>query len=93
MAVTYLMLARIPEGGLAAFDAYENAVLPLLAAYGGRLERRLRTPDDRVEAHLVTFPHEEDLAAYRADPRRRAAAPRPESSGVEIELLEVRDVR
>ncbi len=31
MAVTYLMLARLPEGGLGAFDAYEGAVLPLLA--------------------------------------------------------------
>lgn len=63
MAVTYLMLARLPEGGLGAFDAYESAVLPLLAEYGGRLERRLRALDDQVEAHLVTFPNSEDLAA------------------------------
>ncbi|MDX2820498.1 hypothetical protein PV416_05205 [Streptomyces ipomoeae] len=35
MAVTYLMLARLPEGRLGAFDAYESAVLPLLAEHGG----------------------------------------------------------
>lgn len=93
MAVTYLMLARLPEGGLGAFDAYESAVLPLLAEHGGRLQRRLRTLDDRVEAHLVTFPSSEDFAAYRADPRRSTAAPMLESSGAVIELLEVRDVQ
>lgn len=74
MAVTYLMPARLPEGRLDAFGAYENAVLPLLAEHGGRLERRLRTPDDRVEAHLVSFAGEADSAASRADPRRSRAA-------------------
>jgi hypothetical protein len=75
MTVTYLMLARLPAGGAAAFDAYESAALPLLAEHGGHLERRLRTLDDRLEAHLVSFASEEGLAAYRADPRRTAAAP------------------
>ncbi|MEE1751999.1 hypothetical protein [Streptomyces sp. SP18CS02] len=93
MTVTYLMLARLPEGGLDAFDAYENAVLPLLAEYGGCLERRLRTLDNQVEAHLITFPNGEDLAAYRADPRRSAAAPLLESSGASVELLAMRDVQ
>jgi hypothetical protein len=93
MAVTYLMLARLPEGRLDAFDAYESTVLPLLAEHGGRLERRLRTLDDRVEAHLVSFPGDEDFAAYRADPRRSSAAPLLDSSGAAIELLAVRDVQ
>ncbi|CAL9428695.1 hypothetical protein [Streptomyces sp. enrichment culture] len=92
MAVTYLLPARLPEGGLDAFDAYERAVLPLLAEYGGRLERRVRTLDDRVEAHLVAFPGEDDVAAYRLDPRGSAAAPLLESSGASVELLAVRDV-
>src|ERR1019366_3742161 len=55
MTVTYLMLARLPADGAAAFDAYESAALPLLAEHGGHLERRLRTLDDRLEAHLVSF--------------------------------------
>ncbi|MFF8262672.1 hypothetical protein [Streptomyces virginiae] len=93
MTVTYLMLARLPEGGMEAFDAYERAVLPLLAEHGGHLQRRLRTPDDRIEAHLVTFPAPENLDAYRADPRRAAAAPLLESSGAAVELIAVRDVQ
>ncbi|MFD7768569.1 hypothetical protein [Streptomyces sp. NPDC059787] len=92
MAVTYLMPARLPEGGLGAFDACESAVLPLLAAYGGRPGRRLRTPDDQVEARLMTFPASGDLAAYRAAPRRSAAAPLLEPSGAAVELPAVRDV-
>ncbi|WP_203625620.1 hypothetical protein, partial [Streptomyces sp. SID9913] len=36
MVVTYLVLARLPEGGPGEFDAYESAVLPLLAERGGR---------------------------------------------------------
>jgi hypothetical protein len=74
------------------FDAYESTVLPLLAEYGGKMERRLRTLDDRVEVHLVSFPSNEDFAAYRADPRRTPAAPLLESSGVVVELLAVREV-
>lgn len=92
MAVMYLMLARLPHGGSAAFDAYEDSVLPLLAEYGGHLERRLRTLDDRVEAHILTFPSDGELAAFRADPRRAAAAPLLESSGAAVELLAVRDI-
>ncbi|MGV9313999.1 hypothetical protein ACWDR0_17735 [Streptomyces sp. NPDC003691] len=92
MTVTYLLLARLPEGGLPAFEAYENAVLPMLAAHGGHLERRLRTPDGRVEAHIVSFPAEEALTAFRSDPRRTAAAPLLEASGAVVELLPVGDV-
>src|SRR5690606_41335638 len=36
VVVTYLVLARLPEGGPGDFDAYESAVLPLLAERGGR---------------------------------------------------------
>lgn len=40
----------------------------------------------------MTFPASGDLVAYRADPRRSAAAPLLESSGTAVELLAVRDV-
>lgn len=92
MPLTLLLLARVPNGGIETFDAYERAVLPLLAEHGGRLERRLRGADDRLEAHVVSFPGEAELAAYRADPRRAAAAPLLAASGAAIELIEVRDI-
>ncbi|NIH87820.1 hypothetical protein [Amycolatopsis granulosa] len=92
MTVTFLLLARLPEDGAAAFDAYEDSVLPLLSEYGGRLERRVRSLDDRTEAHLVSFPGEQEFAAYRADPRRAASAPLLERSGAVVELLPVREI-
>lgn len=90
--VTYLLVARLPVGGVGAFDAYEAAVLPLLERHGGRLERRLRSVDGRLEAHVVSFPDEAASAAYRNDPRRRAAAPLLEASGAQVELFAVGDV-
>ena len=92
MAVTYVLVARIPAAGVQAFQRYEAAVLPLLADHGGRLDRRLRSADGTVEVHLIAFDEPGGLAAYRADPRRAQHAPLLEESGAEIELLEVEDV-
>ena len=90
--VLYLMTAHLPLGGSAAFDRYEEAVLPLLADHDGRLVRRLRSVDDRVEAHLVEFASEQAFEGFRGDERRLAARPLLEASGASIELLEMRDV-
>ncbi len=90
--VRYLMTARVPPEGLEAFERYEAAVLPLLEDHDGRLLRRLRSTDDRVEVHLVEFASEAALARYRGDPRRLAARVLLERSGASIELLQVRDV-
>ena len=43
--VTFALIARIPAEGIADFRAYEDAVLPLLPEFNGRLERRLRNSD------------------------------------------------
>jgi hypothetical protein len=89
---TFLVIARVPDGGLPDFDAYEAAVLPLLAEHGGQLERRLRSTDGGLEAHVVSFPGRAEFDAYRADPRRGAATPLLEASGAVIELHAVEDV-
>jgi hypothetical protein len=94
MAVTYVLIARIPPAGIEAFRRYEDAVLPMLADHGGRLERRLRgeTADGDVEVHVIAFAAPDGLARYRDDPRRAAHAHLLEESGAETELLEVSDV-
>jgi hypothetical protein len=92
MTVVYVLVARIPPAGVAAFQRYEAAVLPLLADHGGRLTRRLRTGDGEVEVHLVEFASAGGLDAYRADPRRAEHAALLESSGARMELLAVEDV-
>ena len=88
-AVTYLLVARLPAEGIAAFEEYERRVLGLLGVHGGRLARRLRSADRLVEVHLVEFPSTEAFAAYRDDPRRGAHAELLEASGAATELLEL----
>lgn len=83
----YCLIARVPAAGIDAFARYEAAVLPLLAEHGAALERRMRTADGTTEIHIVRFPDEAALAAYRADPRRAAAQPELVASGAAIELL------
>jgi hypothetical protein len=72
--VTFVLIVRIPTEGIEDFRAYEDAVLPLLPEFGGRLERRLRNPDGTVEMHIVSFPSDADFQNYRNDPRRTAQA-------------------
>jgi hypothetical protein len=91
-AITLVLVARIPAAGVADFQAYETAVLPLLAEHGGRLERRLRGGDATVEIHVVRFPDTDALERYRQDGRRTAHAALLERSGASMELLHVEDV-
>ena len=90
--VVYVQVVRLPGSGLAAFDAYEEAVLPLLADHGGRLQRRLRSADRLTEVHLVWFPSPQRFAAYRDDPGRTEHAHLLARSGARTELLELSDV-
>jgi uncharacterized protein (DUF1330 family) len=93
MAVTYVLVARIHAAGIETFRRYEAAVLPLLADHGGRLERRLRTAAGDIEVHVVSFASAEGFAAYRDDPRRAGHRVLLETSGAELELLEMTDVQ
>jgi uncharacterized protein (DUF1330 family) len=86
-----VLVVRLPAEGVAAFEEYERRVLPLLSAHGGRLARRLRSADRRVEVHLVEFPSTQAFAAYRDDPARSAEAGLLETSEAVTELLELYD--
>jgi hypothetical protein len=89
---TFVLIARIPAKGIRDFRAYEDAVLPLLAEFGGCLERRLRIPDGTVETHIVSFASDADFRNYRNDPRRAAQAWLLERSSATLELLPMTDV-
>lgn len=71
--LTLLMVADMPAEDVASFQSYEAKVLPLLAAYGGRLERRLRSTDQTFEAHLISFAEDAGYQAFLADPDRDQA--------------------
>ncbi|MCP3379583.1 hypothetical protein NLM31_03875 [Bradyrhizobium sp. CCGUVB4N] len=90
--VTFALIARIPAEGIADFRAYEDAVLPLLPAFNGRLERRLRNSDGTMEMHIVSFASEADFQSYRNDPRRTAQAWLLERSAARLELIPMADI-
>lgn len=90
--ITYALLVKLRITGVDAFEEYERNVLPLLDDYGGRLERRLRSPDRLTEIHIVSFASREAFAGFREDPRRAEHAHVLAESGAAIELLEVADV-
>ena len=72
MSLTIVMVADIPSGAEAGFQAHESAVLPLLPRHGGRLERRLRTGDALTEVHIVSFASQEGFESYLADEERQS---------------------
>jgi hypothetical protein len=90
--VTFVLIVRIPTEGVEDFRAYEDAVLPLLPEFNGRLERRLRNPDGTVEMHIISFASDVDHQNYRNDPRRTAQTWLLEKSRAKLELLPMADV-
>lgn len=90
--LTLVLVARVPPEGVGDFQAYEDAVLPLLARHGGRLERRLRNAEGTAEVHIVSFATAEGFEAFRADPERARAQPLMATSAASSELFEMSDV-
>jgi hypothetical protein len=89
---TFVLIVRIPPEGIDDFRAYEDAVLPLLPEFNGRLERRLRNPDGTVEMHILSLASAADRENYRNDPRRIAHARLLEKSSAKSELFPMSDV-
>jgi antibiotic biosynthesis monooxygenase (ABM) superfamily enzyme len=90
--VTFVLIVRIPTEGIEDFRAYEDAVLPLLPEYNGRLERRLRNQDGTIEMHIISFASDADFQNYRNDPRRTTQAWLLEKSSAKLELLPMASV-
>ncbi|MGY4287614.1 hypothetical protein ACVWXO_006834 [Bradyrhizobium sp. LM2.7] len=90
--VTFVLIVRIPAEGIEDFRAYEDAVLPLLPEFNGRLERRLRNPDGTIEMHIISFASDADFENYRNDPRRIAQVRLLEKSSAKLELLSMANV-
>jgi hypothetical protein len=87
-----VVTARVPDAGIADFNAYEAGVLPLLGEHGGLLERRLVGEEGRIEVHIVSFPTREAFDAYVRDPRRAELAPLLARSGASMTAVEMRDI-
>ena len=75
------LLYYLNAGREADFLKYEEAVLPILEKYDGRLLYRIRPPresfvhppgeEQPYEVHVVTFGSKEDFIKYKNDPDRQ----------------------
>ena len=90
--LTVCVIFRIPTEGLAAFHAYEDAVLPVLGDHDGKPRQRLRTANGFAEIHVIWFPSATSFDAYRAGPRRVPHAPWLVASGASVALLNVSEI-
>jgi hypothetical protein len=64
----------VPDSAVAAFQRYEDVVLPLLARHDGEVERRLRSADGTTEVHVLSFASGAAYRSWSEDPERLAAA-------------------
>lgn len=71
--MTLVVVADIARADVEAFQRYEAEVLALLHRHNGRLERRLRSPDETFECHIVSFPTQKDFDSYLGDAERQTA--------------------
>ena len=90
--LTFVLIARVPSDGVASFQAYEEAVLPLLSEFGGLLERRLRNSDSTIEVHIVSFDSDQNFQRFRSDPRRAFFAHLIEASAAKSDFFAMTDV-
>jgi len=78
-----------------ALAAYEDRVLALVVEHGGRVVQRVRgagLDDAPAEVHLIEFPTQTRLEAYRADPRRDALAGQREAAVSRTQFFAVETV-
>jgi len=90
--LTSVLIARVPPDGIASYQAYEAAVLPLLSEFGGLLERRLRNSDGTIEVHIVSFDSDQNRQRFRNDRRRASFAHLFEASAASNEVFAMTDV-
>jgi hypothetical protein len=92
MPVTLCVLLSAMPGNESALIAYEDQVLPLVAAHDGRILQRVRAQDpasEPFEVHVIEFPTEPALAAYMDDPRRRALSGERDAAIASTHVLRV----
>jgi uncharacterized protein (DUF1330 family) len=93
--LTLCVLLYAAPGAEALLVEYEDHVLPLLDAHGGRLLQRLRNApaaDGPFEVHVIEFSSEAALQQYMDDPARHALSESRDRAIARTEVLRVRSV-
>ena len=87
------------DGAVAEFEAFERRVAKIQARHGGRIERAIRATSPQAnasepfEVHVVSFPDDASVAAYRADPETKALAQVRASIIARTEIVEGVDIQ
>ena len=79
MSVTLVAALYIHPGREAEFEQFEAAAARIMARHGGAIDRRIRIARAAGEnlpheVHIVSFPDDESLQRYRADPELQGLA-------------------
>ena len=88
----YLVIAHLSNADLNLYEEYEHQVLGLLPRYGGTLTRRVRSLDETVEVHLLSFENPTDFERFKLDDHRALCASLLQRSRVRIEAHEVTEL-
>ena len=95
MPVTLCVLLWARSGAEQELVAYEDAVLRLIPAHGGRVRERVRTDGADgapLEIHLLEFPSDDALDAYMQDPARLERAGARDRANERTEVYRVDSV-
>ena len=82
----------LSKADLAIFEAYENAVIPLLDRYGITMVVRLRAKDGASEVHVLDTPDMATMQRFRDDPERAAVQHMWDDSGATGVVTQMRRV-
>ena len=77
--LTLVVMLFVHRGHESEFEEFELKAEQIMHRYGGAIERRIRCGHSEdagqpYEVHLVTFPDQKSLEAYREDPDLKALA-------------------
>jgi antibiotic biosynthesis monooxygenase (ABM) superfamily enzyme len=91
--VTLVVILTVRAAALEAFRAFERGAAAVIGRHGGAIERTVVIPPEGGvdgtlrEVHIVTFPGQRTLDAYRSDDALRAIADLREQSVLRTEVL------
>jgi antibiotic biosynthesis monooxygenase (ABM) superfamily enzyme len=95
VAVVLVVTLSVRTASIGDFRAFERAAARIMADHGGRIERTVIVPEDGDEpwreVHVVRFPDEAALDAYRQDGRLLALAEQRERAVIQTSILQGTD--
>ncbi len=94
MALTLCVLLDAVPGNEQQLIDYEDQVLALIPAHGGRVVSRVRALESGgpYEVHVTEFPSDDALDAFMSDPQRTALAPQRDRAIAQTTVLRVDQV-